>query len=251
MRIRRLLLIGLLALFSLTVGEVQAQNEFVVKHLKDYWQDQNKQPWNDLSYKMAVRIDPQYAQEIGADEISSTDNPPLKYTTGWQFFDLKKDAKGTYADVDYLVYKDNSKPVIYQIELQKNGKAPPFVNGSVSKKSVSNDSVQGPPILLNQSNAIFWQDWLMIAGVLLASAALVYLLIFRWLFSGLLFKRRWAVVTAEHFTWSMSLLVLLAVATAIAWFKLGPRLETFVLIGIMGAFWLLHAIVWMVSGKEA
>jgi len=252
MRGRTFVLLGVLVSFLFVAAAVQAQsNEFVVKHLKEYWTDQNKQPWNDLSYKMAVRIDPQYAQQLGTDEISSNDSPPVKYTTGWQFFSLQKDSKGTYAEVDYLVYKDNNKQVIYQIELQKNGKAPPFVSGAVSKKSVANDSVQGPPIALNQQNAIFWQDWLIIAGLLLVSALIIYVLVFRWLFSGLLFRRRWTVSTAEHFTWSMSLLLFLAVVTASAWFKFGPRLETFVLIGIMGAFWLLHIIVWMVSGKEA
>jgi hypothetical protein len=252
MRSRKFVLFGLLISLLFVATSVQAQpGEFVVKRLKEYWQDQNKQPWNDLSYKMAIRIDPQYAQELGTDEISSNDNPPVKYTTGWQFFSLQKDSKGTYAEVSYLVYKDSSKQVVYQIELQKNGKAPPFVSGAVSKKSVSNDSVQGPPIALNQQNAIFWQDWLMIAGLLLVSALIIYVLVFRWLFGGLLFRRRWNVGTAEHFTWSMSLLLLLAVVTATAWFKLGPRLETFLLIGIIGAFWLLHVIVWMVSGKEA
>jgi hypothetical protein len=252
MKIKPLLLCGLVALLSLVAVEARAQqNEFVVKHLKEYWQDQNKQPWNDLSYKMAVRIDPQYAQELGSEEISSNDNPPLKYTTGWQFFTLQKDSKGTFAEVDYLVYKDSNKPIIYQIELQKDGKGVRFVNGSISKKPVSNDTVQSPPIAVAQTNAIFWQDWLLIAGVMLAGAAIVYVLIFRWLFSGLLFRRQWAVTSAEHFTWSMSLLLLLGIAATIAWFKLGPRLETYVLIGIMGVFWLLHAVVWMVSGKEA
>ena len=252
MKIRPLLLGGLLALLSFIASPISAQqNGFVVKHVKQYWQDQNQQPWNDLSYKMAARIDPQYARELGTDEISTDDTTPVKYTTGWQFYTLQKDAKGTYADVDYLVYKDRNDPVIYQIELQKNGKAPPFVNGAVSKMPVSNDSAPPRPVTLNQANAIFWQDWLLMAGVLLLGAIIVYVLVFRWLFSGLLFRRQWAVSSAEHFTWSMSLLLLLAVAAAMSWFKLGPRLETYAIIAVMGGFWLLHAIVWMVSGKEA
>ena len=86
---------------------------------------------------------------------------------------------------------------------------------------------------------------------MLTGAILVYVLIFRWLFNGLLFKRRWAVPGAEHFTWSMSLLVMLALAAALTLFYLGPRLETWIIIAVMGAFWLLHGVVWLVSGKEA
>lgn len=239
----------LLALIpSTTYGQ---SNEFVVKRLRQYWLDQNKQPWNDLSYRMAVRVDPQYARELGTDEISSSENPQVKYTTGWQYYSLQTDAKGTYADVDYLVYKDRSDPVTYQVELQKNGKAPPFVSGAVSKVEVRNDSAAPRPLALAQPNAIFLKDWLTIGAILLIGLLLVYVLVFRWLFSGLLFKRQWAVSSAEHFTWSMSLLVMLCIATALTWFYFGPRFETFTIIAVMGGFWLLHAIVWMVSGKEA
>jgi hypothetical protein len=242
---------GFFCLLALMPGLARGQtNEFVVKRVRQYWQDQNKQPWNDLTYRMAVRIDPQYAKALGADEIASSDSA-IKYTTGWQYYTLQSDSKGTYADVDYLVYKDRSDPVVYQIELQKNGKAPPFVNGSVSKVEVRNDSTPPRPLALDQANAIFLKDWLIIGAVLLLGLILVYILVFRWLFSGLLFKRQWAVTSAEHFTWSMSLLIMLGIATALTWFYLGPRLETFTIIAIMGGFWLLHAIVWLVSGKEA
>jgi uncharacterized membrane protein HdeD (DUF308 family) len=49
----------------------------------------------------------------------------------------------------------------------------------------------------------------------------------------------------------MSLLGMLALAAGLTLFYLGPRLETWVIIGVMGAFWLLHAIVWLAAGKEA
>ncbi len=162
------------------------------------------------------------------DEIS-VDNPPVKYTTGdWRFYSLQRDAQGTYAEVDYLVYKDSPDFISYEIELRKGNKAAPFLKGSREVK-VNNDSAPRP-ISLKESNPIFLKDWL---------------------FSGLLFRRRWAVLSAEHFTWSMSLLVVLALAAALTLFYLGPRLETFLIIGVLGAFWILHAIVWMVSGKEA
>ncbi|MGA9994557.1 MAG: hypothetical protein WBP93_04035 [Pyrinomonadaceae bacterium] len=251
MKNRAVLLCGLLTLLMVLASETHGQGkEFVVKQLKQYWTDNNNQPWNDLSYQMAVRIDPQYAKDLGADEIS-IDTPPIKYATGeWRFYTLKRDAKGTYADVDYLVYKDSTDPVVYQIELQKNGKSAPFAAGS-SKFEVRNDSLPNKPLQINQSNSIFLKDWLLIGGVMLAGLLLVYVLFFRWLFSGLLFKQHWAVPSAEHFTWSISLLVMLALASALTVLYLGLRLETWIIIGVMGAFWLLHAIVWLVSGKEA
>lgn len=251
MKTRAVLRCGLLSLLMVLAGSAYGQTkDFAVKRLRQYWTDNNNQPWNDLSYQMAVRVDPQYAKDLGADEIS-IDTPPIKYATGeWRLYSLQRDAKGTYADVDYLVYKDSTDPVIYQVELQKNGKAAPFASGS-SKMEVRNDSVDPHAITLKQSNAIFLKDWLFIAGVMLGGLLLVYVLIFRWLFSGLLFKRHWPVPGAEHFTWSMSLLLLLALAAALTIFYLGPRLETWLIIGVMGAFWVLHAIVWLVSGKEA
>ncbi|HMF55952.1 MAG TPA: hypothetical protein VK619_06310 [Pyrinomonadaceae bacterium] len=250
MRNKASLLYCLLALLALTAGSTNAQTkEFTVKKLKQYWTDNSGRPWNDLSYQMAVRIDPQYASSLGTDEIS-TDSPPLKYVTGeWHFFSLQRDAQGTFAEVDYLVYKDSNDPVTYQVELQKNGKAAPFASGS-SKVVVSNDTASLPRIPISQPNPILMKDWLLIIGVMLAGAALIYVLIFRWLFTGLL-NRRMAVVSAEHFTWSLSLLALLGLATALLLFALGPRLETWLIMGVTGAFWLLHGVVWLVSGKEA
>jgi hypothetical protein len=241
-------------LLSLTVllvsGHAYGQTkEFQLKKLKQYWLDNHDQPWNDLSYQMAVRLDPLYAKDVGSDEISIAD-PSIKYTTGdWRFYSLQRDAKGTYAEVDYLVYKDSPDPISYEVELRKGNKAVPFLKGSREVK-VSNDSIAGP-IKLKDANQIFLKDWLFMGGLMLIGLILVYILVFRWLFSGLLFKRRWAVPTAEHFTWSVSLLVLFALAAALTLFYLGPRLETWIVIGVMGAFWLLHGVVWVVSGKQA
>jgi hypothetical protein len=244
------LLCCLLIICGMASNTFGQSKEFIIKTLKQYWVDNNNQPWNDLSCQMAVRIDPQYAKDLGADEIS-IDNPPIKYATGeWRYYSLQRDAKGTFAEINYLVYKDSTDPVIYQVELQKNGKSIAFAKGT-SKMEVRNDSVDQRPLMLKDSNSIFLKDWLLIAGVLLAGAGLIYVLIFRWLFAGLLFKRRWAVPSAEHFTWSMSLLLMLGIASALTLLYLGPRLETWIIMGLMGVFWLLHAIVWLVSGKEA
>ena len=251
---KAVLLSVMLTMLAFAVGDVSAQpREFQVKRLKQYWVDQNRQAWNDTSYRMAVRIDPQYAKDLGTEEISTEDPQygPIKYEIGkWLYFSLNKDAKGTYADVNYLVYKDSPDPVVYQIELQKGTRSAPFAFGS-SKFEVRNDSVNPTAITIKESNKIFLKDWLFIGGMMLLGLLLVYVLVFRWLFGGLLFKRRWAVPSAEHFTWSMSLLVIMGLAAALTMFYLGPRLETWLIIGVLGAFWLLHGVVWLVSGKEA
>jgi hypothetical protein len=230
----------------------QAGSKHVRKTIKTYWQDELHRPWNDLSFQMAIRIDPVYAQSLGESEISSDDDQaPLKYAVGeWHYFSLKSDGAGTYAEPEVLVYSDKDDPITYQIELQKGSRSVPFAFGS-GKLEARNGMPNSSTIGLKQNNAIMLKDWLMIAAVLLVGAILLYILIFRWLFSGLLFNHRWPVSKAEHFTWSMSLLGMLGLAAALTLFYLGPRLETWIIIGVMGAFWLLHAIVWMASGKEA
>lgn len=198
---------------------------------------------------MAVRLDPLHARDVG-DEISIAD-PPIKYTTGeWRFYSLQRDARGTFAEVDYLVYKDSADPIGYEVELRKDNKAVPFLRGSREIK-VSNDSVNSGEIILKDRNPIFLKDWLFLAAIILLGLILVYVLVFRWLFSGLLFKRRWAVSSAEHFTWSLSLLAVLALTAVVTILYLGPRLQTWIITGVLGAFWLLHGVVWLVSGKEA
>jgi hypothetical protein len=246
-------LFALMLLFVALAAEAHAQgNKFIRKTLKQYWVDGMNRPWNDLSYQMAIRIDPQFASALNESEITSDDNPPLKYAIGeMHYFSLKSDANGTYAEPEVLVYGDKDEPVSYQVELQKGGKSAPFVAGGSSRYDVRNDTVSLNVGKVNQLNRLFLKDWMIIAGVLVLGAILLYVLIFRWLFRGLLFNRRWSVPSAEHFTWSMSLLGMLALAAALTLFYLGPRLETWIIIGVMGAFWLLHAIVWLASGKEA
>lgn len=238
----------ILLIAPVIVAHGQTNDKFVKKSVKQYWTDKQGRPWNDLSYQMAVRLDPQYAP-ANAPEIG-TDDGSLKYNLGeWRYFSLKRDGVGTYADVDYLVYETSSDPVTYQVELHKNGVAAPFVPGGSSKQEVSNTS-PARPIPIYENNSLFLKDWLIIAGAILGGALLIYVIIFRWLFSGLL-RRRWGVSSAEHFTWSLSLIGMLAVASALTLLYLGPRIETWVIMGIMGAFWLLHGAVWLISGKEA
>jgi hypothetical protein len=253
MRKNLILLFGMVVLLviSADTGQAQGSNKYVKKMLKQYWEDAIHNPWNDMSYQLAIRIDPQYALSLGQNEISSEDTPPLEYAVGeWKFFSLKSDANGTYAEPEVLVYADKDDAITYQIELQKNGKAVPFAFGS-SKIEVSNNTPNLGKSGVRQYNSIFLKDWMIIAGVLLLSALLLYVLVFRWLFKGLLFTRRWGVSKAENFTWSMSLLGMLALASALTLFYLGPRLETWITMGVMGSFWLLHSIVWIASGKEA
>jgi hypothetical protein len=256
MKTRYILLCALIILTGAAAETARGQSadKFVRKTFRQYWRDLNNQPWSDLSYQMAVRIDPQYAQNLNSQEISDEDPVnPLRYPVGGEphLFSLKRDAVGTYADFDCLVYDNKTDPITYQVELQKGGRSASFISGASSRIDLSNDTPNLPTIGLKENNPLFLKDWLVIAGAILGGAILIYILIFRALFSGLLFKRRWGVSSAEHFTWSMSLLAMLALASALTLFYLGPRLETWVIIGVMGAFWLLHSVVWLVSGKEA
>ncbi|HXU37767.1 MAG TPA: hypothetical protein VN937_15500 [Blastocatellia bacterium] len=253
MKNRNVLLCALLVFIAAAGDTTRAQSpdKFVKKTSKYYWRDQNRQPWSDTSYEMAVRIDPQYAPALGAQEISDNDPvQPLKYAVGeFRRFGLKKDGQGTYADVEFLVYENKSDPVIYQVELQKNGRALPML--TPSKVEVSNDTPDRQTGEVKENNTLFLKDWMIVAAVMLGGALLIYILLFRALFSGLLFRRRWGVSSAEHFTWSMSLLAILGLAAGMTLLYLGPRLEAWVIIAVMGAFWLLHAFVWLISGKEA
>lgn len=241
--------IGLLVASAAT-AHGQAAGKFELKHLKQYWYDSLGQPWNDTSYQMAVTLDPQFAQGL-PQEISSDDGT-VSYTIGApKLFSLRRDATGTYAEVDYLAYADKDDPITYRAELKKGAKSAPFVNQTGSKVEIRRDTSNLSRIQLKENNPILLNDWLIMGGALLGGAVLLYVLVFRWLFKGLLFNRRWGVSSAEHFTWSMMLLGMLALAAALTVFYLGPRLETWIIIGVMGAFWLLHAIVWLASGKEA
>ena len=242
----------ILTLIFICSSEAEAQNKYQKKSIQVTWRDGRGDAWSDLDCQMAIRIDPQYAATLNASEISSDDNPPLAYAIGeWHYFSLKNDGARTYAEPDVLVYADKADPVTYQIELQKDKKSLPFTQGSTSKLDVSNDS-PNLDVGVEQVNTPQLRDWLIVAGAILVGAILLYVIVFRWLFSGLLFNRRWAVSKAEHFTWSLSLILLLALGAVMTLFykPFGPRLETWLIIGVLGAFWFLHAIVWMVSGKE-
>jgi hypothetical protein len=248
---KKVILLCGLAFCLMSAGDVCAQGKYVRKTVKQYWEDGGRRPWNDFSYNLAIRIDPQFAITLGANEISSDDNPALTYAVGeWKHFSLKRDAGGTYAEPEVLVYEDKDEPITYQVELQKDGKAVPFAFGS-SKVDISNSTPNLGKAGSKQYNTIFLKDWMVIAGTMLLGAILLYFLVFRQLFRSLLFNRRWGVSKAENFTWSLSLLGLLGLSAALTLFYLGPRLETWIVMGVMGAFWLLHSIVWLASGKEA
>lgn len=244
---------SLLALLALLGGAARGQGneKYQIKHLKQYWSDQLGQPWNDTTFQMAVTLDPQYAQSLPTSDISSDDGL-VTYTIGAaKFFSLKRDGTGTFAEVDYLAYADKDDPITYRVELKKGAQSAAFINQTGAKVEIRRDTTNLNRINLKENNPLFLKDWLIIAAVMLVGAILLYVLIFRWLFRGLLFSRRWGVSKAEHFTWSMMLLGMLGLAAALTIFYLGPRLETWIIIGVMGAFWLLHAIVWLASGKEA
>lgn len=229
----------------------QPTEEFVVKTQKVPWLDQNNQPWSDLSCKLAVRLDPQFASNLGLarnDEITGSDNPAVKFTTSPQLFSLRSEGGQTFAEVPFLVFKNKTDAVVYQIELQREGRAVVFAPGSSSKYSISNNSPAPRAGVAGIPNPTQLKDWLIVVGVLLVSALFIYFLIFRGLFKGLL-GRGWTTSSAENFTASLSLLLWFVAGLALTFVYLGPRLETYIISGLLALFWLMHGVVWLVSKK--
>ncbi len=95
------------------------------------------------------------------------------------------------------------------------------------------------PMLLN--------DWLMYGGIMLASILFVYFVIFRWLFSVLLFSNNWPVSRAEYFTTSLSLLLILGVFGLLFALFLPQTVVMWTVLTILGVFWIGHAITWAIS----
>src|SRR2546423_9095518 len=200
MMIKKILLCALLTLGILSLHETYGQSpkEFTVIKARQYWVDKDKKNWEDTSYVMRVSLHPEYAQSLGTQEISAGN---LKFSTGsWKGWKLQKDAKGTYAEGDVLVYKDSPEPIIYQVELWKpgpggqSGVTVPFANNASSKWPVSNKGVASGPIptaIANSPWGSVKDKWMIIVGVLLLGAIMIYFLIFRWLFAGLLHQQRW------------------------------------------------------------
>ncbi|MGH9838377.1 MAG: hypothetical protein ACREEM_06300 [Blastocatellia bacterium] len=249
---RLLWLLTLLAMPGVYAQDAYGQQprRFVRKAMRQYWLDGQDKPWNDLSYQMAVRIDPSDATGLPGNEISSDDNPPLKYTVGeWKYFSLKQDGQGTYADVEYLVYANTDDPITYRIEIQKNGASPRFKRPGEGMISVSNSSPSRAPISLADLNPILFWDWLKFVLVWIGGVLIFYLLVFRLFFETLL-RRGWSVSRAEHSTAALTLLLIIGWAFIVAIALFGWRPNYNWVFGALAGFFVLYLIIVLMSRRR-
>ncbi len=243
--------------FALPAGEAVAQdpNELTVNIQNLYIVDAYGKPWSDLACQIRVKLDPDYTKDLPSQELS-VEKPAASFNGGaWKYYRLEKDERGSYARVPWIVFKNNNNPVHYMYEVfnpaTKN--TVPFLKPNLSKLEVRNTTKVFPLGETKSPNdflSILKGNWYIIAGILVLGALLVYFLIFKWLFSGLLLRRRWGVGSAQNFTMSMGILIMLAIIVGLSLYYLGMRPETWIILGIMAALWLLHGVVWLVSGNR-
>lgn len=260
MRIKRTLLLFLALTFLCLSAAEAAGQEFTTVRRKRYVYDANGRPWVNLDCRYTVKLYPEVNPDLGGrDEVSvQKDGREIKFTTGTPVaYKLQQDDNGTYAEVDFVVFSDPNKAVVYQqgIWNPATKKEVPNIRKDGARLEMRNDNKSGSGTLEmkdpNGITDIFKQKWWVIVGALALGAVLVWFLIFRWLFSGLLLKRKWGVSSAQNFTRSLAALLMLGILVALAIFYLGFRVETYVIIGLMGALAILTGAVGLVSGKHA
>lgn len=250
-----LLLVSTLLLVSAAgAARGQGQDErFAVTQQPIYLMDANGKPWSDLSCQLRVKLDSEHTRELGADEIS-VERPQTSFSSGtWKLYNLEQDSKGTFARVNWIVHKANNDPVFYQIELYNpaSRNAVPWQRPGSSRVMMRNNVAPqaGQLAQLNSVASVFKRNWLIFALVLVGSALLVYFLILRFLFSGLL-HRDWGAASAQYVTWVISLALVLLAAAGWSYVYLGARVETWVMLALTGATALLLAVVLAVAGTK-
>jgi hypothetical protein len=237
-------------------GEARAQDpkELTVKAVDFYVYDIYGKPWSRLTDQVRIKLDPEFAGEFGATDISVPNTNFSFSTNNVKPYRLEKSSSGTYARVPWIVFKNNNNPVRYIVEVYD-----PQARRSVAWLRPANGKVErrnnsgGIGGVLREANSVgttFFANWYIIAGVILLGALLIYFLILKWLFSGLMLRRRWGASSAQNFTLSLSILMMLAIIVGLALYFYGMRPETWIILGIMAALWLLHGVVWLVSGNK-
>jgi hypothetical protein len=232
-------------------GRAQSTDKFKKITVTRYWTDRNNQPLN-FDAKVSLTLSSDEADKLGGDDKISADGITYDFNTPHSF-PIRRDQNGrTFANYEVLVFADKDDFLKYSISLiDANGARLGLIRGTKDFEEFNRYSAGTGVNRTEKPNRILFKEWAIVLGLLLLSGLLLYFLISRWLFKVLLMKYKWPTAKAEHFTWSIVLLGLLAVATALTMAYLGPRFETWIVVGVVGAFWLLHAIVWAASGKEA
>jgi hypothetical protein len=255
MRLRYLLLLVSLILLVGASNATHAQDDrFTTTQQSIYLVDANNKPWSDLSCQLRVKLDSEYTKDLGADEIS-VEKPLTKFSSGtWRLYNLEQDANGTFARVNWLVLKDSNDPVTYQIGLYNPATKTeiPWLRKGASRVMMRNNT---KPSLgqVGANNPVWWvlkNNWPILIGALFLIAVMIYLLILRYFFAGLLHRWQWGAASAQYFTWVLSLVLLLGAVASLSYAYLGTRLETWVMLAMTGAFCVLLIIVYAVSGSK-
>src|SRR5215207_1296051 len=117
MRMKRTLLLFLaLTFLGLSAAEAAGQ-DFTTVRRKRYVYDANGRPWADLNSRYTAKLYPEVNSDLGGrDElVVQKDGREIKFTTGAPVaYKLQQDERGTYAEVDFIVFADPNKAVIYQ-----------------------------------------------------------------------------------------------------------------------------------------
>lgn len=254
MRSRFLWLCASLFLLVTSSSTALGQDDrFTVVQQPVYLVDANGKPWGDLSDQLRVKLHSEYTKDLGADEVS-VEKPPTKFSSGtWKLYPLEQDSNGTFARVNWIVLKNSTEPVVYQIGLYNPATKTevPWLKKGASKVEMR-DNTKLPVSQLQSLNPIgevLKNNWWLIAIVLLICLVLAYLLIFRWLLIVLL-DRRWDADSAQHVTWAgTALFMLLAVAVLASWL-FGMRVETWSVIGVAILSLLLFGIIFIFAVRK-
>lgn len=260
MRKKRALLLFLALTFLCLSAAEAAGQEFTTVKRRRYVYDANGRPWADLDCKYTLKLFPEVNSDLaGRDEITAQNKEgrDVRFNTGTPIaFKLQQDDQGTYADVDFVVFNDPNKVVVYQqgIWNPATRKDVPNIHKDGARLEMRNDAKSGSASVgVSEQNGLwvtFKQKWWVIVGALILGAVLIWFLIFRWLFSGLLLRHKWSVGSAQNFTRSLAALLMLGILVALSIFYLGFRIETYVIIGLMGALLILSGGVWLVAGSK-
>lgn len=229
----------------------QSQFKFEKRTIRETWTDKAGKPLNyDAEVQLKLSAD-QFDQIGGVTEITA-DGLTYNIQDSKSFPILKDSAGNTFAQYDVLVFADKDDSIKYDISLidKRTGQANGLTNGTKSYEEYNRKSGNASLKKTQKYNKIVLMDWLIICGTLLLSGLLLYFLVSRLLFKTLLMKYKWTTTKAEHFTWSITLLGMLAISAVLAVTFIGPRIETWFLVGVVAMFWILHAIVWAVSRDD-
>jgi hypothetical protein len=243
---RSLTLILMIVLVAVTA--VAQSEKYDVRQVKIYLFDKDGHKWNDAGAFLGVRLDPAKKDTLEDLEISAG---AISYSVGEEYrrYSLKLDATGAaVADVPFVVYKTSDKAIGYEMVLLKK-EGDKYIPVQLANRTIAVGRDMRGELKVNASimRPMLLNDWLLYGGILLASALFIYFVIFRWLFSVLLFNNNWPVSRAEYFTTSLGLLLLLAVFGLLLVIALPQTVVMWTILSVLAVFWVGHAVTWALS----